>query len=63
LIFCYQQILVEHSKLLPFPAATSSSLLSILDWREYASRQKEYVSEKQAFIENLDLRSVNIDLD
>jgi hypothetical protein len=62
-MFGINKFLVEHSKLLQFPAATSSSVLSILDWREYASRQKEYVSAKKAFIESLDLRSANIDLD
>jgi hypothetical protein len=62
-MFGINKFLVEHSKLLQFPAATSSSVLSILDWREYTSRQKEYVAAKKAFIESLDLRAGNIDLD
>jgi hypothetical protein len=62
-MFGINKFLVEHSKLLQFPASTSSSVLSILDWRQYSSRQKEYVSEKKAFIKSLDLRSANIDLD
>jgi hypothetical protein len=62
-MFGINKFLVEHSKLLQFPASTSSNVLSILDWRQYSSRQKEYVSEKKAFIESLDLRSANIDLD
>jgi hypothetical protein len=62
-MFGINKFLVEHSKLLQFPASTSGSVLSILDWRQYSNRQKEYVSAKKSFIESLDLRSGNIDLD
>ncbi|KGJ97660.1 fatty acid cis/trans isomerase [Colwellia psychrerythraea] len=52
-----------NTDLLQLPAATSDNAMSLLYWRQYANRQQQYVKNKLAYIEELNLQSDEINLD
>ncbi len=53
----------ENSDLLQLPAATSDKALSLLYWRSYAKKEKEYIKNKLSYMEKIDFRQSDLDLD
>ena len=53
----------DNSDLLQLPAATSDKKLSLLYWRQYASRQKEYVAKQLAYLDKINFRQSDLDID
>ncbi|MCJ8294823.1 MAG: fatty acid cis/trans isomerase [Colwellia sp.] len=52
-----------NADLLQLPAATSDKAMSILYWRQYSQRQQDYVKNKVAYVEKLNLKNaLNLDL-
>ncbi len=52
-----------NTDLLQLPAGTSDKTISLLYWRQYAKRQQEYVKNKVAYIETLNLQPNDLNLD
>ena len=53
----------KNSDLLQMPAATSNSVLSILDWRKYANRQQQYIAAKLQYLQDIKIRQSDVDID
>lgn len=51
-----------NTDLLQLPAGTSDKTMSLLYWRQYASRQQEYVKNKLAYIAELNLKPNDLNL-
>ena len=58
-----EKFIKANTDLLQLPAATSDKAMSLLYWRQYANRQQEYVKNKLAYIEELNLQTNEINLD
>lgn len=58
-----EEFIKANTDLLQLPAATSDKAMSLLYWRQYANRQQEYVKNKLAYIEELNLQTNEINLD
>jgi len=56
------EFIVENSDLLQLPAATSDKTISLLYWRQYAKRQEEYINKKLEYIEKINLKQRDLDL-
>ncbi|MEI6895862.1 MAG: fatty acid cis/trans isomerase [Colwellia sp.] len=52
-----------NSDLLQLPAGTSDKTISLLYWRQYATRQQEYIKNKLAYIEGLNLQNNKLNFD
>lgn len=52
-----------NSDLLQLPASTSEKPMSLLYWRQYASRQQKYIEMKLAHVESLKLEGDKLNLD
>jgi len=58
-----QNFIDANTDLLQLPAGTSDKTMSLLYWRQYANRQQEYVKNKLAYVEKLNLEDqLNLDL-
>ncbi len=53
----------DKSDLLQLPAATSDKALSLLYWRSYANREKEYIKSKLSYMKEIGFKQSDIDLD
>jgi len=53
----------DQSGLLQLPAATSDKALSLLYWRSYAAREKEYVKNKLHHMKDINFGQQDIDID
>jgi len=53
----------DNSDLLQLPAATSDKALSLLYWRQYANRQQEYVTKQLAYLDKINFRQSDLDID
>ncbi len=58
-----EDFIKANTELLQLPAATSDKTMSLLYWRQYAKRQQEYVKNKIAYIEKLNLQQNELNLD
>jgi hypothetical protein len=52
-----------NTDLLQLPAGTSDKTMSLLYWRQYAKRQQAYVKNKLTYIEELNLKPNDLNLD
>lgn len=52
-----------NTDLLQLPAGTSDKAMSLLYWRQYAKRQQSYVKNKIAYVEKLNLKPKDLNLD
>jgi len=53
----------DNSDLLQLPAATSDKKLSLLYWRQYASRQQEYLAKQLDYLDKINFRQSDLDID
>ncbi|PHR83296.1 MAG: 9-hexadecenoic acid cis-trans isomerase [Colwellia sp.] len=52
----------DNSDLLQLPAATSDKALSLLYWRSYAKREKQYLKNKLDYMANINFKQRDLDL-
>jgi hypothetical protein len=60
--FHLDKFLGEQSALLRLPAASSEEVSLLLNWRNYAKREKKYIKEKMRLITNIGFKQQNLDL-
>lgn len=57
------EFIVKNSELLQLPASTSDKTMSLIYWRQYAKNQEEYLQKKLEYLDKINLKQRDLDLD